>query len=269
MLQIAYAKVIPYPFRVVLEQYFDYEHIAHVHPTTLGKYELVENAGNRIVYDQHWPADRNGWRATSRVVQTYDPPGNIRFDFVAGKHRGTRVISQLRPHAEGTEVCETYFVPWLPDWGILRRLIAPLVHRQVERVWQEDLQVGVCIGGWPGVPKQPTCVDAEQWRRRLEPGTYRLGPVANFPPGSLNAVKTAGGELLIAHDGERLHAVHPVCPHTGGPLALGTMKAGCIECPWHGAAFDLRDGKPTAGPTRLPLPIYKVAVEDGQVVIEA
>src|SRR5258708_5600943 len=107
MLHIACVKIVPYPLPVVLDQYFDFEHIAHVHPTTLGEYRLVEKSADRIVYDQLWPADRRGRRATSRVEQRYRLPGEIWFEFVEGKHKGTKVYSQLQPHADGTEVTET------------------------------------------------------------------------------------------------------------------------------------------------------------------
>jgi nitrite reductase/ring-hydroxylating ferredoxin subunit len=269
VLQIPYRKVIPYPFAVVLDQYFDFEHIAHVHPTTLGEYVLVENSGRRIVYDQLWPADRKGRRATSRVVQTFDPPGDIRFEFVAGKHRGTRVSSQLRPHPDGTEVSETYHVPGLPNWGLLRRLIAPAVYRQVDRIWDEDLRAGVCIGGWPGTPGLPSRVDVQAWRQPLKPGVYRLGSVEKFALGSLTVVDTPGGAVLIAHTAHGVRATHPTCPHTGGPLGLGKADGACLVCPWHGARFDAGTGQAVSGPTRIPLPVYAVRVEDGNVLVEA
>jgi len=269
MLEIPYVKVVPYPFQVVLEQYFDFEHIAHVHPQTLGEYVLVENSGRRIVYDQLWPADRNGRRATSRVVQTYQPPGDIQFEFVAGKHCGTKVVSRLRPHADGTEVVETYCVPWLPNWELVRRLVAPYVHRQVDRVWDEDLRVGVCIGGWPGVPGAPTPTGAEEWRRPLRSGTYRVGPVERFPVRSLTVVETTGGRVLIAYTATGLRALHPDCPHTGGPLALGKLEGACVVCPWHGATFDATDGRAVRGPTRIPLPVFAARVENGEVVVDA
>jgi nitrite reductase/ring-hydroxylating ferredoxin subunit len=269
VLHIPYATIVPYPFAVVLDQYFDFEHVAHVHPTTLGEYVMVENAGRRIVYDQLWPANRRGRRATSRVVQTYHPPGDVRFEFVSGKYKGTAVHSRLRAHPGGTEVTETYSLPRLPDWGLLRRLIAPLVRRQVNRVWAEDLGVGVCIGGWPGVPGAPSRVGSEQWRKPLVPGTYRVGPVARFAPGSLTPSETPGGPVLIAHTPDGLRATHPTCPHTGGPLALGKLDGGCLVCPWHGARFDAACGRAVAGPTRIPLPVYPVRVEGGEVVVEA
>ena len=40
-----------------------------------------------------------------------------------------------------------------------------------------------------------------------------------------------------------------------------------IECPFHGGRFDLRSGEPTAFPCVVPLKVYPVTIEDGQVCI--
>jgi nitrite reductase/ring-hydroxylating ferredoxin subunit len=268
MLHISYVKIIPYPFEVILDQYFDYEHVAHVHPRTLGEYMLVENRGNEVVYDQRWPADRRGQRAVSRVTQTYRPPGDIWFEFTAGKHRGTKVHTQLKPHTQGTEVAETYQIPGLPNWRLLSWLIGPFVMRQVERIWDEDLRVGVCIGGWPGIPGRSRQPGTEE-RRPLPPGTYHLGPVEKFPPGSLTTVATPAGTVLVAHTmppGNEFRAMHPNCPHTGGPLAWGSMADGCVVCPWHAARFDMTTGRACGGPTRIPLRVYATSVMNGELV---
>jgi nitrite reductase/ring-hydroxylating ferredoxin subunit len=203
------------------------------------------------------------------VEQTYQPPGDIWFEFVAGRHRAVKVHSQLRPHDGGTEVTETYYLPWLPNWGVLRRLIGPLVSRQVDKVWDEDLQVGVCIGGWPGVPDQPARNGDEPWRRPLSPGEYRVGAVTDFTPGSLVAVETPGGRVVIAHTHRGLRALHATCPHTGGPLELGRLKDGCIRCPWHGAQFDVDTGTAGSGPTRVPLACYETRDINGQLIVRA
>lgn len=266
MLQIHYHKIIPYPFAVILDQYFDLEHIAHVHPQTLGECVLVENTGGRIVYDHIWPADRKGRRATSRVEQRYRPPGEIEFEFIAGKHKGTRVHSCLRPHADGTEVNETYFIPRVPNWRIFRWIIAPMVYRQVNRIWEEDLRAGVCIGGWPGVPDRCHRPEMEAWRQPLEPGYYRIGPVVTE---SLTAVDTPGGKVLIARTKEGARALHPSCPHTGAPLVLGRLEGDCLVCPWHGARFNVNSGQAVAGPTRIPLSTYEVREVDGEWVVDA
>lgn len=268
VLEIPYTTVVPYSFQVILDQYFDFEHIAHVHPTTLGQYVLVENSKVRIVYDQIWPANRKGRRAMSRVVQTYEPPGDIWFEFVSGKHKGVKVHSRLRPHAQGTELIETYYIPWLPNWGILRCLIAPNVHRQVDRIWKEDLDVGVCIGGWPGVPSTHGRAEGVDPKRGPGAGIHCVGSVQQFPSGSLTLVNTAEGQLIIAHTEKGLRALHPICPHTGGPLRLGKLDQGCIVCPWHGARFDVNAGQPVSGPSRMALPTFPVRVENGDVIVE-
>lgn len=266
VLSISYVKVVPYPFSVILEQYFDFEHVACVHPQTLGEYVLVENAGTRLIYDQLWPADRRGRRATSRIVQTYTPPGVIDFRFMSGKHQGTEVHSQLEPHANGTRLTETYRIPSLPDWKVLRWLITPLVMRLVNRIWDEDLDVGVCIGGWPGVPDQPSRVESEQWRRSLPDGTYRLGSAEAFPVGAQRVVKLSAGQVLIVRTPDGFRATHTLCPHAGGPLQA--HDGDCLRCPWHGARFDMATGAAVAGPTRLPVPVYQVRIVDGTLMLE-
>lgn len=151
MLAVNYRKLIPYPLEVVLGQYYDYEHIEHVHPDTLGEYRVVEEQGNVLVYEQIWPR-RFFRRPRSLVRQTRLAANEIEFVFVAGRHQGVRVHTVLREHPEGTLVDETYSMR-LPDWGWLRRIVEKGVARSVERIWKEDLDVEVCHGGWPGVPE--------------------------------------------------------------------------------------------------------------------
>ena len=41
-----------------------------------------------------------------------------------------------------------------------------------------------------------------------------------------------------------------------------------IECPRHGARFDIRSGRVTRLPAADPIPTYRVKVEDGLVYVE-
>jgi hypothetical protein len=152
MLTIDYQKIIPYPLDVVYGQYYDYEHIACVHPKTLGEYRLVSTAGNDAVYEQIWPPNLFGQRSRSLVHHRLLAPYEMEFVFAEGRHRGIRVTTRLSAAPGGTCIDESYVMPPLPDWGWLRTLARPLVMRAVERVWQEDLDVEVCCGGWPGLP---------------------------------------------------------------------------------------------------------------------
>ena len=152
MLAVTYTKIIAYPFEVVLSQYFDYEHVKYVHPKTLGEYHLVETRGNTIIYEQLWPR-RFFLRRRSLVKQTFHAPNEIQFEFLRGRYKGVKVRSVLHEDKAGTRVEETYILN-LPNWSWLRTWVTRSVVRTVDLVWDEDLRVKVCQGGWPGVPPQ-------------------------------------------------------------------------------------------------------------------
>ena len=51
--------------------------------------------------------------------------------------------------------------------------------------------------------------------------------------------------MFRGEDG-RAHVVDAYCPHLGANLGVGgTVKGSCIECPFHGWAFDGDTGKCT------------------------
>lgn len=64
------------------------------------------------------------------------------------------------------------------------------------------------------------------------------------------------------------YAVRDVCTHDDGPLAEGEVYGCEIECPRHGARFDLRTGAVTAPPAVRPVPTYAVRVVGNDVQIE-
>ncbi len=55
------------------------------------------------------------------------------------------------------------------------------------------------------------------------------------------------------------------CSHRGGPLDEGAVVDGCLECPWHGARFDLDTGEVRHGPASAAQPVYDVTV-DGETL---
>jgi 3-phenylpropionate/trans-cinnamate dioxygenase ferredoxin component len=69
---------------------------------------------------------------------------------------------------------------------------------------------------------------------------------------------------LTKIDGEYF-AFADVCTHDGGPVAEGELDEHIIECPRHGAKFDIRTGKAKQLPAVVPIPIYAVKVEGDTV----
>ena len=83
------------------------------------------------------------------------------------------------------------------------------------------------------------------------------------------------GEFQVAWDGDtaiavfnidgELYAIEDVCTHDGGELAGGPIEGFEIECPRHGARFDLRTGEALCAPAYLPTAKFPVKIEDGAV----
>ena len=77
------------------------------------------------------------------------------------------------------------------------------------------------------------------------------------------------GELWVAvfNVGGTLYAIEDRCTHDDGPLAEGELDGDVIECPRHGAKFNLQTGKATL-PAAAPVPRYAVRVEGDQVQVD-
>src|SRR5829696_5900533 len=121
----------------------------------------------------------------------------------------------------------------------------------------------------PAVAQGDRLVDVE----RL--GTRGVVEVRTEQHGVL-AVGLAGGEPF---------AVSNICRHQFAKLGRGRVTAeGCLECPWHRARFDVRDGRMVSGPKGrvfgfrpysaavrafgarvAPLARHPVAVRDGAI----
>ncbi len=74
--------------------------------------------------------------------------------------------------------------------------------------------------------------------------------------------------LVMLKQMSEVFTLGAVCTHAGGPLAEGTLVNGaCVQCPWHGSWFDLRDGSIKRGPATMSQPAYETQIRDGNVEV--
>ena len=73
--------------------------------------------------------------------------------------------------------------------------------------------------------------------------------------------------LLCNVDGE-LYAVDDVCSHDEGPLGEGKLRGKQVECPRHGACFDVTDGSVKEGPAVRKISSFPLRVVDGRVRVQ-
>ncbi len=95
-----------------------------------------------------------------------------------------------------------------------------------------------------------------------------IATTAEIGPGERLVVEIGRHWVAVFNVDNTYYAVRDVCTHDDGPLAEGKLYGCEIECPRHGARFDLRTGAVTAPPAVRPVPIYAVRVVGDEVQIE-
>jgi 3-phenylpropionate/trans-cinnamate dioxygenase ferredoxin subunit len=92
----------------------------------------------------------------------------------------------------------------------------------------------------------------------------RTGDVA---PGTLRVVRVGRQRLAIANVDGEFYAIEDVCTHDGGPLDQGYLEGYSVQCPRHGARFDVRDGSVLAWPAVVPVESYPLKVEGEDIYV--
>jgi len=73
--------------------------------------------------------------------------------------------------------------------------------------------------------------------------------------------------IAIARYEGKLYAVDNICTHDGGHLGEGNVIKGQVQCPRHGARFDLKTGQVKRMPAIMGIGTYEIKVENGQVFV--
>ncbi len=85
--------------------------------------------------------------------------------------------------------------------------------------------------------------------------------------GQLKPVSVQGKRLLVCHTEQGFYAVDDTCTHDDGPLADGLLDGNAIECPRHGARFDVTTGQVLCLPAAIPIRSYPVRVDGDDVKV--
>ncbi len=72
--------------------------------------------------------------------------------------------------------------------------------------------------------------------------------------------------ILVTKINGEFYAVENNCTHENLPLNGGEVHNGQIQCPHHGARFDIKTGKATQFPAVMELKTYKVKIENDNVM---
>ncbi len=239
----------------VWENVFDWEHLPALHADDFHAVELLDRG-------------RWGWR-----IRLVNQPGvasraqilELRADRAAGAYcaatldgpgAGSEVRTWLRPLARArTAVKVEFHVPEAQPERLAR--IGERYGRIYQRLWDQD---------------EAMIVERERATRALRRRR------AQAPPKSLGAIASVRARLplLVSFGGERFRIVDldgeliahaATCPHWLGPLGAAPVIDGCIRCPWHGYAFDVRTGRSADGRGLALAAAPRVVLRDGKAVL--
>jgi 3-phenylpropionate/trans-cinnamate dioxygenase ferredoxin subunit len=96
----------------------------------------------------------------------------------------------------------------------------------------------------------------------------RVASRAELEPGRVTYVEAEGRPLAICPVGANVYAIDDVCTHDGGSLDQGYLDGNLVECPRHGARFDVITGRAVTLPAVRPVRTYPVTVEGDDVWVD-
>ena len=221
-----YTRDIPVSLERMFENALDWEHLPHLHRTTLTDASLRDRAGN------FWEAKLRftGMAAASQTVRlTLDESTGVWIsEVIGGVSLGLAIHTTATAHGpESLTVDVRFLVPGRRPWNRLlgRRLVAgysQLYDEDESMMITRQARLNTQRGAGTHTASMPVALGSRSVV--LEPGfTFNVG-LRRF------RVAEVIGSLV---------AFSVVCPHMLGPLEDSPVVEGTVTCPWHGYQFDI------------------------------
>lgn len=83
--------------------------------------------------------------------------------------------------------------------------------------------------------------------------------------GRVKVAEVLDRRIAVCNVDGTVYAIDDVCTHDGGALDQGELFGEQIECPRHGARFDVKTGRALALPAVFPVKTYQVRQQGGEV----
>jgi len=93
----------------------------------------------------------------------------------------------------------------------------------------------------------------------------RVEAVEALLPSEFRVVWDGDTAIAVYNIDGDYYAVEDRCSHDDGELAGGELHGHEVECPRHGARFDVRNGEALCAPAYEPIAKFPVRVEDGVI----
>jgi 3-phenylpropionate/trans-cinnamate dioxygenase ferredoxin subunit len=95
---------------------------------------------------------------------------------------------------------------------------------------------------------------------------HRVCAVSDLPPGGVKRIDDPA--IAVFNVEGTLFAISDICTHAEGLLSEGTIEGEIVECPLHGATFDLRTGEALTPPAVEPVRTFPVIRQGDEIYVE-
>ncbi len=96
----------------------------------------------------------------------------------------------------------------------------------------------------------------------------KIARTSDIADGTVKVYDCDGHNVAICNVDGNFFAVQDLCTHDGGPLGEGELVGSQIECPRHGARFDVKSGKALCLPAVIGIPTYEVDVRGEDIFVK-
>ena len=100
-------------------------------------------------------------------------------------------------------------------------------------------------------------------------GWQRAAALADLADDAAFPARLGNRRIALYRLGGEVHALDDMCTHALALLSQGFIEGGAVECPLHGARFDIATGRCLAPPATVDLRVCAVRIEGGDVFVRA
>ena len=95
----------------------------------------------------------------------------------------------------------------------------------------------------------------------------KVAVTSDLEPGQTTIVEADDRIVILFRDGEDYYCIDDICTHDGGTLSDGPVHGCEIECPRHGARFNMKTGEALCMPAYQNTTTHEVKIDGDDIPV--